>query len=80
MNVEISELPDDEKSYPWVEIIYSDVSANTGLIPLLVDNGVDGLVINGTGNGTIHHNILNAIDDVEKNSLSLLQLVYQQAK
>ena len=66
MNVEISELPDDEKSYPWVEIIYSDVSANTGLIPLLVDNGVDGLVINGTGNGTIHHNILNAIDDVRK--------------
>ncbi len=67
MNVELSKLPDDEKSYPWVEIVYSDISPNQRLISLLVENGVEGLVLNGTGNGTIHQSILNAVEAVQKN-------------
>ncbi len=61
MNVSLNKLPNEDKSYPWVEIIYSDVSANAQLISLLVDNGVDGFIINGTGNGTVHQNILNGL-------------------
>lgn len=61
MNVSLDVLPDVDQNYPWVEIIYSDVSASEKLISLLVDNGVNGLIINGTGNGTVHQNILNAL-------------------
>lgn len=66
MNVSLEKLPDEDKSYPWVEIIYSDVSANGRLISLLVDNDVDGFIINGTGNGTVHQNILNALKSADK--------------
>jgi L-asparaginase len=66
MNVSLEKLPNEDKSYPWVEIIYSDVSANGQLISLLVDNGVDGFIINGTGNGTVHQNILNALKAADK--------------
>lgn len=66
MNVEVFDLPDEESAYPWVEIVYSDVSANGNIISLLVNNGVEGLVINGTGNGTIHKNILEAVNDLPK--------------
>lgn len=61
MNVNLDVLPDVDQNYPWVEIIYSDISASEKLISLLVDNGVNGLIINGTGNGTVHQNILNAL-------------------
>ena len=66
MNVCLEKLPDDDKDYPWVEIVYSDVSANGQLISLLVDNGVEGFIINGTGNGTVHENILNALKSADK--------------
>ena len=66
MNVCLEKLPNDDKDYPWVEIVYSDVSANGQLISLLVDNGVEGFIINGTGNGTVHENILNALKSADK--------------
>lgn len=66
MNVELDDLPNDDKAYPWVEIIYSDVSPNPQIISILVNNGVDGFIISGTGNGTIHENILNAVRDLQK--------------
>lgn len=66
MNVSLEALPDNDVDYPWVEIVNSDVSANPALIKLLVDNGVDGLIINGTGNGTIHTNFLSALNQCER--------------
>lgn len=66
MNVSLKALPDEDNEYPWVEIVYSDVSANSKMIKLLVDNDVDGLIINGTGNGTIHKNFLTALNQCEK--------------
>lgn len=64
MNVILSKLPTDD-NLPWVEIVYSDVSFNPRLISALADAGVKGLVIVGTGNGTIHKNLKKAVDEIK---------------
>ncbi len=43
------------KSWPKVEIVLNYAGANGELIDALVTSGVRGLVVAGTGNGTIHH-------------------------
>jgi L-asparaginase len=40
-------------AWPWVEIITNHVHATAKHVEVLVDAGVDGLVVAGTGNGSI---------------------------
>ncbi len=44
-----------EQSRPWVEIVMSHVGASGKVVDALVAQGVQGLVLAGTGNGTVHH-------------------------
>ena len=44
----------DPALWPWVEILTSGVGARADAVRALVDAGVKGLVVAGTGNGTIH--------------------------
>lgn len=62
--IDPTKLPNSNGDYPWVEVVYSDVSANPRLIPLLVKAGVEGLIIVGTGNGTIHENLWPSIEEI----------------
>jgi len=48
-------------AWPWVEIVHSTAGANGHLVPLLVQAGVRGLVVNGTGNGSVHQDLLHAL-------------------
>ncbi|MEO5660971.1 MAG: asparaginase [Polaromonas sp.] len=41
--------------WPRVEIIMSYAGASAAIVQALVDQGVQGLVVAGTGNGTLHH-------------------------
>jgi len=49
----VSQLP-DAASWPWVEIVMNHVNASPLHIDALVQAGVKGLVVAGTGNGSIH--------------------------
>lgn len=48
-------------SWPWVEIVFSHAGASGALVDGLVAQGVDGIVVAGTGNGTVHHAVLAAL-------------------
>ena len=41
--------------WPWVEIVMNHAGANGKVVDALVAQGVQGLVLAGTGNGTVHH-------------------------
>lgn len=43
------------EDFPWVEIVTSGAAVRPQAITALVDAGVRGLIVAGTGNGTVHH-------------------------
>jgi L-asparaginase len=50
-------FPIDENAWPRVEILMNFVGASGLAVDALVAHGVDGIVVAGTGNGTIHHSL-----------------------
>lgn len=50
--IKLSQLP-DPASWPWVEVIMNHVQASPKVVDLLVKEGVQGIVVAGTGNGSV---------------------------
>ncbi|WP_428418827.1 asparaginase [Methylibium sp.] len=50
LGIEVLERPE-----PWVEIVVSHAGASGAVVEALHAQGVDGLVVAGTGNGSLHH-------------------------
>ncbi|MGC1173154.1 asparaginase [Polaromonas sp.] len=48
-------LQDDGHNWPRVEIVMNYAGAGAAVVQALVASGVQGLVVAGTGNGTLHH-------------------------
>ena len=53
----VEALPLDPREWPWVEIVASAAGVDGRSVALLVDAGVDGIVVAATGNGTVHHRL-----------------------
>jgi L-asparaginase len=47
--------------WPRVEIVQNHAGADGAIVRALVASGVDGLVVAGTGNGTLHHSLQAAL-------------------
>lgn len=47
--------------WPWVEIVTSTAAASARGVDAWVQAGIDGLVVAGTGNGTVHRELLTAL-------------------
>ena len=54
-------LPADEPAWPWVEMVSSHAGAGGRVVDWLASQGVAGLVVAGTGNGTVHKDLLAAL-------------------
>ena len=54
-------LPEDPEAWPWVEIVSSHAGAGPRAVQALVNAGVRGLVVAGTGNGTVHQDLEAAL-------------------
>lgn len=50
LGIEVLERPE-----PWVEIVVSHAGASGAVVEALRAQGVDGVVVAGTGNGSLHH-------------------------
>lgn len=48
-------LPAEEGAWPWVEIVMSHAASTGAQVDALVQAGVRGLVVAGTGNASLHH-------------------------
>lgn len=52
--------------WPWVEILSSTAAARADGVLALVAAGVQGLVVAGTGNGSVHHTLLVALAQAQR--------------
>jgi L-asparaginase len=52
----------DPATWPRVEIVTSHAGASGAIVDALVASGVKGLVVAGTGNGKVHHELQAALD------------------
>ncbi len=57
--------------WPWVEVLQSHAGADARQVLTLVDAGVKGLVVAGTGNGTVHKSLLTALADAKVNGVTV---------
>ena len=58
----LDHLAADPDRWPWVEIVTSHAGARGDAVDALVAAGVRGLVVAGTGNGTVHQDLAAALD------------------
>jgi L-asparaginase len=52
--------------WPWVAVLHSHAGADARQVTALVAAGVKGLVVAGTGNGTVHQSLLNALAQAQE--------------
>jgi L-asparaginase len=64
-------VPSDTDRWPWVEIVTSHAGASGRAVDALVDAGVQGLVVAGTGNGTVHQSLEAALDRAQARGVAL---------
>ena len=64
-------LPLDDR-WPRVEILMNFVGANGLIVDALIGQGVDGIVVAGTGNGTIHHALERALCRAQLSGVSVV--------
>ncbi len=57
----VDRLPADPAQWPQVALLLSHAGVSGGLVDALCAQGVRGLVIAGTGNGTVHRDLLAAL-------------------
>jgi L-asparaginase len=68
----VQSLP-DAAQWPRVEIVLSHAGAGGTVVDALVREGVAGLVVAGTGNGTVHHTLEAALVQARKQGVRVLR-------
>jgi L-asparaginase len=59
--------------WPWIELISSHTGVNARVVNALVSAGVQGLVVAGTGNGTLHQDLEAALVAAQTQGLPVLR-------
>jgi L-asparaginase len=67
---EVASLP-DAAQWPRVEIVVSYAGASGALVRALVQDGVRGIVVAGTGNGTLHHALEAALLQAQQEGVAV---------
>jgi L-asparaginase len=57
----LARIERDAAAWPWVEVVTSHAAARGDAVDALVASGVRGIVVAGTGNGTLHDALLAAL-------------------
>ncbi|GAB4556022.1 MAG: asparaginase [Rhizobacter sp.] len=66
-------LPADAAAWPRVEIVHSHAGADGAVVRLLCADGVRGLVVAATGNGTVHHALEGALLQAQSQGVKVLR-------
>ena len=69
----LDRLPDDHAAWPWVEIVTSTAGADGRTVAALVDAGVAGIVVAGTGNGSLHAALEAALAAAAERGIAVLR-------
>ncbi len=66
-------LPADATTWPRVEIVHSYAGADGAVVRLLCADGVRGLIVAATGNGTVHHALEAALLQAQSQGVKVLR-------
>lgn len=66
-------LGNDAASWPQVEIVVSHAGAGPVVVKAMAAAGVQGLVVACTGNGTIHHDLEQALIEASRQGMAVLR-------
>ena len=69
----LARLPADVAAWPWVEVLMSCAGANDRCVTALRAAGVRGIVVAGTGNGSLHSDLEAALLEAQANGVSVLR-------
>ncbi len=69
----VERLPADGAAWPWVEIVTSHADARRNVVDALRAAGVAGLVVAGTGNGSIHASLEVALIEARAAGVAVLR-------
>lgn len=64
-------LEQPASDWPWVEVLHSHAGADARHVRALVAAGVKGLVVAGTGNGTVHQSLLAALAEAQTRGVTV---------
>lgn len=67
--MDLADLPARNEDWPWVEIVTSHAGASGRGVKAWVAAGVRGLVVAATGNGTVHHALLQALEAAQRSGV-----------
>jgi L-asparaginase len=57
--------------WPWVEVLHSHAGADARRVRALLAAGVKGLVVAGTGNGTVHQSLLTPLSEAQAQGVTV---------
>ncbi|WP_233254974.1 asparaginase [Limnohabitans sp. T6-5] len=57
--------------WPWVALLHNHAGADARQVHALVAAGVQGLVVAGTGNGTVHQSLLTALSEAQTQGVAV---------
>jgi L-asparaginase len=57
--------------WPWVAVLHSHAGADARQVHALVAAGVKGLVLAGTGNGTVHQDVMTALTEAQAQGVAV---------
>lgn len=61
----------NKRPWPRVEILMNYAGARGSVVDALVNDGVQGLVVAGTGNGTVHHALIDALQRAQARGVAV---------
>jgi L-asparaginase len=67
----LAAVPADDAGWPWVQIVTSHAGADGRAVQALLAAGVQGLVVAGTGNGTVHRALQAALDEAQQRGVAV---------
>ena len=68
----LGKLPATDR-WPRVEIVMNHAAAGGAIVQALVAQGVDGLVVAGTGNGTVHRDLEQALLQAQRSGVKVVR-------
>jgi len=71
--VQPEDLPEDEGQWPWVEVVFSCVGTTGAAVDALVKQGVRGIVVAATGNGTVHEGLLPSLKKAQQQGVLVVR-------
>jgi len=67
------DFPKKGESWPWVEILTSHSGARPDLLRWLINQGVEGVVLAGTGQGNVHQNLIASILEAKEQKIPMIR-------